>query len=42
MGARVMYPCVVEFCLNADILAFFVVLGAEDLEFFWFERAATC
>lgn len=28
-----MYPGVVEFCLEADVLAFFLVLCAQDLEF---------
>ena len=32
-GGRVKtYPCVVELCLNADVLALFFELGAKDLE----------
>ena len=29
---RYRYPGIVEFCLEGDVFAFFVVLGAEDLE----------
>lgn len=28
----VVYPCVVEFCLDADHVAFFFVLCPQDLE----------
>ena len=32
------YPCVVEFCLQADIFAFLFVLRAEDLQLFGLQR----
>jgi hypothetical protein len=31
--ARFKYPSIVELCLERDVFAFFLVLGAEDLEF---------
>jgi hypothetical protein len=31
-------PSVVEFCLETNVFAFFLVLGAKNLELFWFER----
>lgn len=37
----VTHPCVVEFGLQGHKLAFFFVLGAEDLQFFWLERSVT-
>jgi len=37
-----MYPGEVEFRLYTDVFAFFLVLGAENLELFWFEWAVHC
>lgn len=33
-----LYPCVVELCLEADVLAFFLVLCAQDLELVGLQR----
>ena len=35
-GKVVEYPGIVELGLEGDVFAFFLVLGAEDLEFGWF------
>lgn len=39
IGKLPTYPGIVELGLNTDVVAFFLVLGAEDLEFRWFQRA---